>query len=54
MAYKPIDEIIAQIEPTAGIVARIKPLYNFKASEQERRRRQIMDKFVPYEKLSKK
>jgi RNA-splicing ligase RtcB len=40
MAYKPIDEIIAQIEPTAKIVARVKPLYNFKASEQERRRRQ--------------
>lgn len=39
MAYKPIDEIISQIEPTAEIVARIKPLYNFKASEQERRRR---------------
>jgi RNA-splicing ligase RtcB len=39
MAYKPIDEIIAQIEPTAEITARIKPLYNFKAAEQKRRRR---------------
>ena len=39
MAYKPIDEIIDQIKPTAEIVTRIKPLYNFKAAEQERRRR---------------
>lgn len=33
MAYKSIDEIIANIEPTADIVTRIKPIYNFKASE---------------------
>ena len=33
MAYKSIEEIIAQIEPTAEIIARIKPLYNFKAAE---------------------
>lgn len=33
MAYKPIDEIIEHIEPTCEIVARIKPVYNFKASE---------------------
>lgn len=33
MAYKPIDEIIKHIEPTCEIVARIKPVYNFKASE---------------------
>ncbi len=33
MAYKPIDEIIAHIEPTCEIVTRIKPVYNFKASE---------------------
>lgn len=32
MAYKPIDEIIAQIEPTVEILERIKPLYNFKAT----------------------
>lgn len=31
MAYKPMDEIIAQIHPTAHILARIKPIYNFKA-----------------------
>jgi len=34
MAYKPMDEIIAQIEPTAEIVEKIKPVYNFKAAEQ--------------------
>lgn len=33
MAYKNIDEIIENIEPTAEIIARIKPVYNFKASE---------------------
>lgn len=33
MAYKSIDEIMEQIEPTAEIVTRIKPLYNFKAAE---------------------
>ena len=33
MAYKSMDEIIEQIQPTAEIVARIKPVYNFKASE---------------------
>ncbi len=30
MAYKPMDEIVANIEPTAEIVSRIKPIYNFK------------------------
>ena len=33
MAYKPINEIVEQIEPTAEILCRIKPLYNFKATE---------------------
>ena len=33
MAYKPIDEIITHITPTANIVDRITPVYNFKASE---------------------
>ena len=33
MAYKNMDEIIANIEPTAEIVKRIKPIYNFKAAE---------------------
>ncbi|KAF5062595.1 tRNA-splicing ligase RtcB [anaerobic digester metagenome] len=33
MAYKPMDEIVAQITPTAEIVDRIKPIYNFKATE---------------------
>ena len=31
MAYKSMDEIIENIEPTAKIVTRIKPIYNFKA-----------------------
>lgn len=31
MAYKNMDEIVRNIEPTAEIVKRIKPIYNFKA-----------------------
>jgi RNA-splicing ligase RtcB len=30
-AYKTIDEIVSNIEPTADIIKQIKPLYNFKA-----------------------
>lgn len=33
MAYKPMDEIVSEIGPTAEIVERIRPLYNFKAAE---------------------
>ena len=33
MAYKQIDEIVRELAPTAEIVARIKPLYKFKAAE---------------------
>ena len=33
MAYKDMNEIIENIEPTAQIIERIKPIYNFKASE---------------------
>lgn len=33
MAYKPMDDILAEIAPTADIVAHIKPVYNFKAAE---------------------
>jgi RNA-splicing ligase RtcB len=33
MAYKSVDEIISQIGPTADIIERILPVYNFKASE---------------------
>lgn len=33
MAYKNMDEIIDNIEPTAEIVSCIKPVYNFKAAE---------------------
>ena len=33
MAYKNMDEIVSNIEPTAEIIALIKPIYNFKAAE---------------------
>ena len=33
MAYKSIDDIVANIGPTAEIIKRIRPVYNFKASE---------------------
>ena len=33
MAYKPMDDILAEIATTADIVAHIKPVYNFKAAE---------------------
>jgi len=33
MAYKDMNEIIEQIEPTAQIIKRIRPVYNFKAKE---------------------
>jgi RNA-splicing ligase RtcB len=33
MAYKPIDEIIAHIAPTAVVAERARPVYNFKVSE---------------------
>lgn len=33
MAYKSMDEIVTQIAPTAQILCRIKPIYNFKATE---------------------
>lgn len=33
MAYKSIDEITAQIEPTVEIIERVRPVYNFKAAE---------------------
>jgi len=39
MAYKNMDEIVSHIEPTVKIVARAKPLYNFKAAEKKSRRR---------------
>ena len=35
MAYKSMDEIVSQIGPTAEIVERIKPIYNFKAGDEE-------------------
>ena len=33
MAYKNMDEIVENIEPTAEIIKKIKPIYNFKSSE---------------------
>jgi RNA-splicing ligase RtcB len=33
MAYKSIDEIISHISPTAEIIERVLPTYNFKAGE---------------------
>ena len=33
MAYKNMDEIVENIQPTAEIICRIKPIYNFKAAE---------------------
>jgi hypothetical protein len=33
MAYKSMDEIVENIESTAEIIRRIKPIYNFKAAE---------------------
>ena len=33
MAYKSMDEIVAQIGPTAEIIDRVKPVYNFKAAD---------------------
>ena len=33
MAYKPMDEIVSQIGPTADVIEVIKPAYNFKAAE---------------------
>ncbi|MCL2287514.1 MAG: RtcB family protein [Firmicutes bacterium] len=33
MAYKSMDDIVRHIGPTAEIIERIKPMYNFKASE---------------------
>ena len=33
MAYKSIDEILSHIAPTADVIKRLRPAYNFKASE---------------------
>jgi RNA-splicing ligase RtcB len=34
MAYKPMDAILAQIEPTVEVAERLRPVYNFKAGEE--------------------
>lgn len=36
MAYKNMEDIVDNIEPTAKIISVIKPIYNFKAGEEER------------------
>ena len=38
MAYKGMEEIAANISPTAEIVKRLRPVYNFKAGEEGRGR----------------
>jgi len=38
MAYKNMDDIVANIKPTAKILKIIKPVYNFKSSEDFKRR----------------
>ena len=35
MAYKSMEDILAQIEPTARVIKRIQPVYNFKAGENQ-------------------
>jgi hypothetical protein len=35
MAYKLMEEIVRNIEPTAEIVSHIRPIYNFKAGAEE-------------------
>ena len=34
MAYKPMEAILSQIEPTVEVLERLKPIYNFKAGEE--------------------
>jgi len=34
MAYKSMEDILAQIEPTARVVKQIRPVYNFKAGQE--------------------
>ena len=36
MAYKPMDSIRTQISPTVDVIEQIRPVYNFKAGEDER------------------
>lgn len=36
MAYKPMEEIISNLEPTAEILNIIRPVYNFKAGSEEK------------------
>lgn len=36
MAYKPMEAILSQIEPTVEVAERLTPVYNFKAGEENR------------------
>jgi RNA-splicing ligase RtcB len=36
MAYKPMDNIVVNLEQAARVVNIIKPIYNFKAAESQR------------------
>lgn len=38
MAYKSIDDILSQIKPTVSVTKHIKPIYNFKAGENQGRK----------------
>lgn len=38
MAYKGMEDIVKNIEPTADIMKILKPVYNFKATSPARRR----------------
>lgn len=38
MVYKPMEEIISQIQDTVEIVKVIKPIYNFKAGDEPRKK----------------
>ena len=33
MAYKPMEDILSQINPTVEVLERLLPVYNFKAGE---------------------
>jgi len=39
MCYKPAEEILEAIKPTAKALKRLKPIYSFKAQETRKRRR---------------
>lgn len=44
MAYKSIEDIFSQIEPTVKVILRIKPIYNFKAGEKQVKKKKKITK----------